>query len=65
MVCSAQARTYPDGVEGVVAVNIDEAYENGPMYLHVNEARNIFTKPINNLNDAYEESFAVCEAVYC
>ena len=54
-----------DGVGGVVAVNVDEAYEYGPLYLHTNEAQQLFTKPTENLSNAYEESFMVSESVYC
>lgn len=54
-----------DGVQGVIAVNVDETYENGPLYLHTNEAQQLFTKPTQNLVSAYEESFMVSESVYC
>ena len=54
-----------DGVQGVVAVNVDEAYENGPLYLHTIEAQKPFSKPTQNLASAYEESFMVSESVYC
>lgn len=38
----------------------------GPWYdMSVTEAREHFTKPMQELNDAIEESFLVCEAAYC
>lgn len=52
-----------DGVIGVMAVHVDEMEK--VMYFTPEEARGIFTTPTRDLNSAMEESFMVCEAVYC
>ncbi len=52
-----------DGQVGVRAVHVDELEK--VMYFSPEEARGIFTTPTRNLDSAIEESFMVCEAVYC
>jgi hypothetical protein len=52
-----------DGVVGVRAVHIDELEK--VMYFSPEEARGIFTTPTKSLDSALEESFMICEAVYC
>lgn len=54
-----------DGIMGVVATHIDDAYKYGPLYFFVDEARSLMTKPTKDLNSAIEESFMVSESVYC
>ena len=54
-----------DDAVGVRADNIDEASDYAPLFVTPKEAQMIFTKPTKDLDSAVEESFMVCEAVYC